>query len=202
MRAFIAVNMADDLRRALAEAQERLRASEADVKWVRAEGIHITLKFLGWVDDEREPGIADAAAAGVADAGPFRLSLVGIGGFPSATAPRVVWVGVTQGAREMSELARRIEDALEPLGFERERREFSPHVTLGRVRSPRGRDRLAARIGEERERPFGEMEVERVELMRSDLHPTGPVYTSQREFALGGARIEQRSDTGDGACAP
>ena len=104
MRAFIAVNMADDLRRALAEAQERLRASEADVKWVRAEGIHITLKFLGWVDDEREPGIADAAAAAVADAGPFRLSLVGIGGFPSATAPRVVWVGVTQGAREMSEL--------------------------------------------------------------------------------------------------
>ncbi|HUT73823.1 MAG TPA: RNA 2',3'-cyclic phosphodiesterase [Armatimonadota bacterium] len=194
MRAFIAVNMGDDLRRALAQAQERLRASGADVKWVRPEGIHLTLKFLGEVDDDRVPAIAEAVAAAVTPRARFRLRVEGIGGFPSPTAPRVIWAGVKDGARELGELARRVEDALEPLGFAREQREFSAHVTLGRCRSPRGRPELAARMREQIERQLGEMEVARVELMRSDLRPTGPIYTSQREFALGEARGERGSD--------
>jgi 2'-5' RNA ligase len=194
MRAFIAVNMGDDLRRALAQAQERLRASGADVKWVLPEGIHLTLKFLGWVDDDRVPAIAQAVAAAVTPRARFRLRVEGIGGFPSPTAPRVIWAVVKDGARELGELARGVDDALEPLGFAREQREFSAHVTLGRCRSPRGRPELAARMREQIERQCGEMEVARVELMRSDLRPTGPIYTSEREFALGGARGERGSD--------
>ena len=185
------MNMDDDLRRAVAETQERLRAGGADVKWVRPEGMHVTLKFLGEVDEARLPEIEGAVRAAVTDIAPFRLRLEGVGGFPSAIAPRVVWAGVVEGAQELAELARRIETALEPLGFERERREFSGHVTLGRARTPRGRDGLVAIMREAREQPFGEMEVRRVELMRSDLRPTGPIYTSQREFELSGSQTGQ-----------
>ncbi len=185
MRAFIAVNLSEELRRQLAEAQDGLRRSGADVKWVRPEGIHITLKFLGWVEDDRVLQVGDAVAAAVSGARAFRLGLEGMGSFPSAAAPRVIWVGVKEGAQQLADLARRVEDALEPLGFAREERPFSPHVTIGRCRSPRGRQELVKLVEQEHERRFGEMEVVRVELMRSDLHPAGPTYTTQREFALG-----------------
>jgi len=99
-----------------------------------------------------------------------------------------VWVGIEEGAEALCELAQRVEQALEPLGFAREERPFSPHVTVGRVRSSRARDKLAAMMLEQRQHAFGEMEVERVELMRSDLRPTGPIYTSQCEFLLTGAQ--------------
>ena len=185
IRLFIAVNMAEDLRAAIAEAQQRLGANRADVKWVRPEIIHITLKFLGWVEDGRVAEIGDAVARALTGAAAFRLRLEGIGSFPSPTAPRVVWVGVKEGAAELTDLARRVEDALEPLGFEREARGFSPHVTIGRLKSPTGRGALVELMRAEQDRPFGEMEVARVELMRSDLRPSGPIYTSQREFLLG-----------------
>lgn len=190
MRAFVAVNIEENLRRAVAEAQERLRATGADVKWVRPEGVHITLKFLGWVEQVRVSALVEALRATLEHQEPFTVRLEGIGGFPSATAPRVVWVGVSGGAAELSELAQRTEDALEPLGFAREQRPFSPHLTIGRCRSPRGRQELTAAMREERDRVLGEMRVERVELMRSELRPEGAIYTSQFQFGLRGASAQ------------
>jgi len=191
MRAFIAVNLDENLRRCVAETQEKLRATGADVKWVKPESIHLTLKFLGWVDDARLPAVGEAVSAALKGVAPFRLRLEQVGGFPTATAPRVIWVGVKEGAQELSGLAERVEAALEPLGFQREERAFSPHVTVGRHRTPSGRQALAAMMQQERERSFGEMEVRRVELMRSDLRPTGAIYTSQRAFELTGAPAGQ-----------
>jgi 2'-5' RNA ligase len=191
MRLFIAVNLDENLRQAIAEAEGRLRASGADVKWVAPESIHITLKFLGWVDDARIPEVRQALAAALHGATGFRLALEGIGSFPTPTAPRVVWVGVKDGREGLAALAERVEAAMEPLGFEREARAFSPHVTIGRCKSPQGRERLVTAMREERDRQFGEMEVRRVDLMRSDLRPTGPIYTSQREFDLASAEAGQ-----------
>jgi len=191
MRLFIALNLDENLRRAIAEAQERLRASGADVKWVVPESIHITLKFLGWVDDARVPEVMEALAAALDGAAGFRLSLEGIGSFPTPTAPRVVWVGVKDGGEHLAALAERIEAAMGPLGFEREARAFSPHVTIGRCKSAQGREGLVAAMRGERDRQFGEMEARCVDLMRSDLRPTGPIYTSQRAFRLTGAEAGQ-----------
>ncbi|UCH33317.1 MAG: RNA 2',3'-cyclic phosphodiesterase [Armatimonadota bacterium] len=191
MRAFVAVNLDGNLRQAIGEAQGSLRRTGGDVKWVRPDNMHLTLKFLGWVDDARLAPIVEAVRPAVEAEAPFRLRIEGTGGFPSATAPRVIWVGVKEGAEELARLAERVEAALEPLGFDREARGFSPHVTVGRCRSAGGRDGLAAEIRAMRERPFGEMEVRRVELMRSDLRPTGPIYTSQHAFDLAGAPTEQ-----------
>ena len=191
MRLFIALNLDENLRRAIAEAQERLRASGADAKWVVPESIHITLKFLGWVDDARVPEVMEALAAALDGAAGFRLSLEGIGSFPTPTAPRVVWVGVKDGGEHLAALAERTDAAMGPLGFEREARAFSPHVTIGRCKSAQGRDRLVAAMRGERDRQFGEMEVRGVDLMRSDLRPTGPIYTSQRAFRLTSAEAGQ-----------
>jgi len=191
MRLFIALNLDENLRRAIAEAQGRLRASGADAKWVVPESIHITLKFLGWVDDARVPEVMEALAAALDGAAGFRLSLEGIGSFPTPTAPRVVWVGVKDGGEHLAALAERIDAAMGPLGFEREARAFSPHVTIGRCKSAQGRDRLVAAMRGERDRQFGEMEVRGVDLMRSDLRPTGPIYTSQRAFRLTSAEAGQ-----------
>lgn len=191
MRAFIAVNLDDNLRRAIAETQDALRATGADVKWVQAESMHLTLKFLGWVDDARVPEIVKAVGAALDGQAPFRLRVAGVGGFPTPTAPRVIWVGVEEGATELAELSRLVEDAVEPLGFEREGRPFSPHVTVGRAKGPGGRQGLTAAMREAAEREFGEMQVTKVELMRSDLRPTGPVYTSQRVFELTATRARQ-----------
>jgi 2'-5' RNA ligase len=188
MRAFIAVNLDENLRRSVAETQEKLRATGAEVKWVKPESVHLTLKFLGWVDEGRVPEVIEAVGAALKGAQPFRLRLEGVGGFPTPSAPRVIWVGVKEGAQELSELAQRVEAALEPLGFVREERGFSPHATIGRRKGPGGRQALAAVMQTEGERAFGEMQVKRVELMRSDLRPTGPIYTSQRAFDLAPAR--------------
>jgi len=201
MRAFVAVNLNEELRRAVAETQDKLRATGAEVKWVKAETLHLTLKFLGWIEDVRLPEVIAALESALAGATAFTLRLEGVGGFPTPTAPRVIWVGVKEGAPELSALAQRVEAALEPLGFEREDafvrrsgttspakadRGFSPHVTIGRSKGPGGRRELAAVMQEESERAFGEMQVTRVELMRSDLRPSGPIYTSQRAFELAG----------------
>jgi len=195
IRLFVAVNLDDSLRQSVADTEQRLRAAGADVKWVRADSLHITLKFLGWVDDDVVPQVAQAIAQAVQGQPPFLLSLAGLGGFPTPTAPRVIWVGIEEGAAELAGLGQRMEQAMEPLGFEREEREFSPHVTIGRCRSAAGRPQLIAAMQRERDRRFGQMQVLRVELMRSDLRPTGPIYTSQRAFELeGGASGRQERD--------
>ncbi len=184
MRLFVAVNLADALRAPLAAAQRQLAATGADVKWTDPAGFHLTLKFLGEVDEARLPQIEQAVAAAVAGQGPFDLHLRGMGGFPTARSPRVVWVAVTEGRFVLARLAGRLEEAFEPLGFEREKRPYSPHLTLGRVRTPRGRDPLAAKLTELADADFGGMPVHAVHLMESRLSPRGASYRPAAQFEL------------------
>jgi len=187
MRAFAAVNLDETLRKRLADVQRLLQESGADVRWTDWRGLHITLKFLGEVEESRIPEISGAIRGALAGCGPFRLRLQGAGSFPSRGAPRVIWVASAEGAKPLAEMAARVEDALEPLGFPREKRAFAAHITLGRVKSPRGRERLvegvAALAGEE----FGEMTVKRAALMESRLTPQGAIYSPVEEFPLAGS---------------
>jgi len=109
----------------------------------------------------------------------------GLGAFPTPSRPRVVWAGLAGGHEPLAAVAGRVEDELEPLGFEREHRPFSPHVTLGRVREPRLDPRLEAAIREGAAERFGVVRVERLSLMRSDLSPRGARYTELSPHALG-----------------
>lgn len=188
MRCFVAVNLPEDERAAAYEAAAPLRRSDLPVRWVRADGLHVTLKFLGDVPEEREAEIAAALDAVVGRARPFAVTVGGVGTFPSSTRPRVVWLGVEQHpALEL--LANDVETALAPLGFASELRPFRPHVTLGRARQGarpsafKTFETLATRVAYD-----GVAQVESVDLMESVLGPDGATYRVRHRSFLGGRR--------------
>jgi RNA 2',3'-cyclic 3'-phosphodiesterase len=183
VRTFIAVPVPDPVRATVAAFTAPLKRLDPDVKWVRPEGVHLTLKFLGDVETGRLGAVGDAVADAVADVRAFGLRLGGSGFFPNAKRPNVLWIGVASGAEDLSRLAEAVETAAAGCGFERERRPFSAHLTVGRVRSTRGIDRLASHLSGNRyeSEPFA---VETVLIMKSDLQRTGAVYSTLRTLKL------------------
>jgi RNA 2',3'-cyclic 3'-phosphodiesterase len=154
---------------------DALRPVAHDVAWVAPDNFHLTLKFLGPVDAERLAPLTETLTSAAAVYSSFQLEIRGLGAFPSPARPRVLWAGIDAGAASAAMLATRLDEALATLGFEREARAFSPHVTLGRVRQPHAQPRLAEALGGSRS--FGRVDVTRVSLMRSDLSPRGARYT-------------------------
>lgn len=185
VRLFFAVNVTPEIRERLAQVQRPLVATGADVKWVEVPNLHVTMKFLGEVPEDKVPAIIAQADQVAKEAKAFVLSLGGLGAFPTQRAPRVVWAGLTDGVEELKALARGLEDRLEKLGFKPEGRPFSAHVTLGRVRSPKGRDALAQALESARGCEIGTMNVEKFDLMQSILDRGGPQYSVVQEFRLG-----------------
>lgn len=178
MRCFVALEVPPAVHTGLARTQRDLRAVApgADVRWVDVAGIHLTLKFLGEVAPEQVPAVAVSLRAVAAATPPIALGAAGLGVFPTLTRPRVVWAGVPVGAAALVTLAGRIDAAMEPLGFAPEGRPFRGHLTLGRVRSPRGTAPLAARIAAGGQEAFGDWTAREVTLYRSHLRASGAVY--------------------------
>ncbi len=185
IRSFIAVKLPPESAERIRAAQERLRAADADVKWVDAASFHITLKFLGGVQQDRLSALWRSVTAALEGSRPIALHLRGIGAFPNPGRARVVWAGATEGAEELAELAARVEEACEKHGFERERRPFRAHLTLGRVRRPRPNAELAAAIAEQAEVDLGEAHMDRVLLMKSELTRAGAIYHILEQIPLG-----------------
>jgi RNA 2',3'-cyclic 3'-phosphodiesterase len=175
------------LQQRLAETAAPLRALARGVAWVSAFNYHLTLKFLGDVEEGRAAEIAGALAQAVARAEPFDLALRGLGAFPTPTRPRVIWAGVSEGARALAAVADAVEDRLGPLGFPREARDFSAHVTLGRVREPRRDPALTEALARAANVELGSTRVDHVVLMRSRLSPHGAQYTALATLPLAGA---------------
>jgi 2'-5' RNA ligase len=169
----------------LGEVIERLRPAARDIAWVAPGNLHLTLKFLGAVPEEQIEAVAGALGQASLEASPFEARIRGLGAFPSARRPRVVWAGVAEGAADMIELARRVDLALAALGFPRDERPFSPHVTLGRVREAGRNPALTAALGSAATREFGQMRVPSASLMRSELSPRGARYTELATVRLG-----------------
>ena len=196
MRLFVAMNLPSEILDRMAAVQDRLRRVDADVSWVRAGNIHVTLKFLGETDEKRlqrvRPALTEAARVGAC----FSMEVCGAGNF-GGRLPRVIWVGVGDGAETLTQLARRIEVAVGRVGFPKERRGFTAHLSLGRVRSARNAEALLTALQEFHAEKFGIFTATEFELMQSQLHPTGSVYTVLERFALGpqggeGSGQEQR----------
>ncbi|HUV04612.1 MAG TPA: RNA 2',3'-cyclic phosphodiesterase [Armatimonadota bacterium] len=184
IRTFIAVPIPAEARRRLAEIEEELKTSGADVKWVREENFHVTLKFLAYVEPDCLDRVIRAVESAVKGTAAFDVSLSGVGAFPKASRPSVIWVGIATGAQELKALAERIESATERIGFGREQRPFSAHITAGRARSPKNLDRLREIIERLREEPVGSFRAENVAVMKSELRPTGPIYTGIADCGL------------------
>jgi 2'-5' RNA ligase len=173
------------VRRRLAAAVDFLRPIVNDVAWVAPDNFHLTLKFLGPVDSERLVTLTEVVGSAAAACAPFKLEFGGLGAYPSPARPRVLWAGLTTGAEAAAALATRVDEAVATLGFKREARTFSPHVTLGRVRQPHAQPRLREALAATR--VLGTVEVARVSLMRSDLSPRGARYTELAASRLGSA---------------
>ena len=177
MRLFLAINLDPSLKAPLAEIQGQLKATPAPVSWVKPDNLHFTLKFLGEVGEAQLPALQEAFRRSLAGVGPFTLSLAGLGTFPPKRRPRVIWIGVQQGAEEVERLRGRIDEMLVPLGFPREARPFHAHLTLGRVKNVGRLDPLLESLRRIDVGEVGRMQVESVELMQSRLRPAGAIYT-------------------------
>ncbi len=154
------------------------------VAWVAPGNLHLTLKFLGNVEEARIDEIVASLRGAVVEVATFDATVSGLGAFPTPARPRVVWAGVSVGANAMVQLARRVDGALAALGVPPEARPFSPHVTLGRVRVPRPAPALAAALAGGEGCEFGTVRVERLVLMQSHLSPRGSQYTALAEVPL------------------
>jgi len=186
IRSFVAIPLGSDIISRIEKIHKELKNLPADVKWVRPNSIHLTLKFLGAIDEEAIDSIARAIQNGMKGYEPWSVAVKNVGTFPSLRNPRVVWIGIEDKTAQIAPLQNRIEKELSFLGFNEEKRKFSPHLTLGRVKSPRGKKDLINYLIDERERAFGEINIHQVVLFKSDLKPSGAVYTVLREFNLEG----------------
>jgi 2'-5' RNA ligase len=186
MRLFVAVDLSEDARRQIAVQQQRIASALGgkigSLKWVKAEHAHLTLVFLGSVDDTHVPSVVDAFGRDV-DRPPFEMILDGVGVFPPRGAPRVLWIGVAAGAPELSDLHRLMAERITALGMKIEDRPFHPHLTLGRWRGSRPADRHRALAAA----PSGAIARVRVEcatLYESRLSSSGPSYVARARANL------------------
>jgi 2'-5' RNA ligase len=178
MRTFIAVDLGKELRSRCVVLQETLARAGADVKWVEAENLHVTLIFLGEVIDRTLPDICREVALVAGRQEGFSLSVETVGCFPNPRRPRVVWVGIGQGQQELVSLHDALEPPLMELGcYRREERQYTPHITLGRVRGEQTTDGLATALARKADWKGGIVEVRELLVLSSELTRDGPEYT-------------------------
>jgi len=186
IRSFLAIELPKPILRKIEEVQGDLRSTRADVRWVNPEKIHLTLKFFGNIEESRIEPIFKSIEEPIRNTLPFSLEVRGVGAFPHLRNPRVIWMGLVDGREALVSFQKQIETQLEKIGFQPEDRPFHPHLTLGRMKSSRGKEELVGRIERHKEEEFGDFQVERVILFKSDLKPSGPIYTLLKEIKLGG----------------
>ncbi|MDY0002947.1 MAG: RNA 2',3'-cyclic phosphodiesterase [Polyangia bacterium] len=186
LRIFTAVNLSVPSIRKVGELQQQLRQSRAPdlhIRWVPPPNMHVTLKFYGNLGIDQLEAVKDAARRAAAMVKPFGLSARGLGVFPGVEKPRVLWVGLGEGAETLAELFRRLEDASEHLGFARDTRVFRPHLTLGRVQ--RGSDGVAEWIAAHGEVDCLTSSVDELVVYESRLQRAGAEYLAHARIALG-----------------
>ena len=183
MRTFIAVELPENIKNKIGELQAPLKKTNAFVSWVKPENIHITLKFLGEVPEEKINEVFSATQLALKNAKKFKMNLKGAGAFPDFRRPRVIWIGAGMGGEELSNMANEIEEEMEKIGFPKENRKFSPHFTMGRVKSPKNIEKLMEKV-KSTDFETEDIEVNEVTVMKSQLHPAGAIYTLLKKIPL------------------
>ncbi|HMD96837.1 MAG TPA: RNA 2',3'-cyclic phosphodiesterase [Terriglobia bacterium] len=188
MRAFVAIELPPAVQGELRRQQAAFRAVAPEARWTRPEGVHITLKFLGEIDGGRVEKVVDTLAA-LGPLAEFWIEVRDFGFFPDARRPRVFWAGVHAPA-DLTALAGRVEGAMGDLGFAREERAFTPHLTLARFKIPRPQPDLAALVETQRHLSLGRFQVSGFFLFESRLSPQGAEYRKVAGFPMEG--VENR----------
>ncbi|MCK4353299.1 RNA 2',3'-cyclic phosphodiesterase [candidate division WOR-3 bacterium] len=187
MRVFIATKIPDSVREKISILQEQLKETQTGVRWVNPDNVHLTLKFLGEVEETRISEISSAIKSSIKGILPFHISFSSLDAFPNLKYPKVLWIGVKEGKEKLIELMSKLDTSLSRLGFEPETRKPSPHLTIGRVKknkNPRlpkklcgGQEKFEVQSFETRS-----FLTEKVYLIKSTLTPEGPEYTDIAEY--------------------
>ena len=184
IRTFIAIEIPTHIKDEIADLQERLKGIGGKISWTKPGNIHLTLKFLGDTDEE----IIDEIAAGIQQAVQnltgFEIRVAGTGTFPNFNRPRVIWVGAKSEGEQLQELAAQIEACVEKFGFKKEGRRFSSHLTLGRVKDARGIQPVMDKLKSHQDFEAGVFVANEFFLIKSELHPSGAIYTQLKKINL------------------
>ncbi|MDD5686683.1 MAG: RNA 2',3'-cyclic phosphodiesterase [Elusimicrobia bacterium] len=183
MRLFIAVNIKEENKKEVLKIQSTFKESFFDIKWVESENLHLTLKFLGEIAEEKVNPLKEKIKQLVSGIKKFEIDFCRTGVFPNIEFPRVLWIGVEKGETELKNLSQNIETSLEEIGFEKEKKLFSVHLTIGRFRSGKNKEKLKDIIKKVSVEKYEDI-VESVFLIRSTLTANGPVYNIIEEFQL------------------
>jgi len=184
IRTFVAVPVPLEVTRPLAAFAGKVGPEAGRIRWVDPESMHLTLFFLGDVVEDRVPIIEEALERAAAGVRPFTARLDELGAFPDLERPRVIWVGISEGAQQLGELKEAVDGVLEPLGFEPDRRPFHPHLTLGRVKKA-GRRGAVAGAASRWNLPAGSWTVDRLVFYQSTLTRKGAIYQQLAAPRLG-----------------
>jgi 2'-5' RNA ligase len=182
-RGFIAIDI--DVSSKIIQFQNEINKTGANVKLVEPKNIHITLKFLGDTEEALLEKIEKIMENAVKSIDPFNIQLKGTGVFPNQNYIKVVWIGMDKG-EQIGDIAGKIDESLSKLGFEREKRGFSSHLTIARVRNAKNKEKLVRTIEKYNEVEFAEIKVNSITLKKSELTPKGPIYTTLKEIPLSG----------------
>lgn len=182
MRAFMAIELPDAVKARLAGLTKRLQGPGPKVSWVRTENLHLTLVFLGDIQEAQASALASLVTEPYAAMRPFALGVRGLGAFPSLRKPEVIWTGVEGDEAPLAAVHATATRAVDACGIPCDKKQFRPHLTLGRVRDARQGELLCERIDAEQQFEAGDFHVGAVSLFMSELRPSGPRYTRLKEF--------------------
>ncbi|MGQ9693191.1 MAG: RNA 2',3'-cyclic phosphodiesterase [Thermodesulfobacteriota bacterium] len=182
IRSFLAIEIPAILHHPMEHLQSKLKETQADVKWVAPQNMHLTIKFFGAISPEKLAQASQIIQPIVAQCRPFSITISGLSCFPSPHRPRVIWLGINKGNREIALLQKEIEEKLLAAGFPAEERAFTPHLTMGRVRSGRNLSEFHHCLVGNQNWEVGTFEAREIVLFKSDLKPTGAIYTRLRTF--------------------
>lgn len=177
IRAFIAAEIDLANKHKISELISLLKKSNADVKWVNEEQMHITLKFLGNIEQDKIREISGTLSNITNNLPGFAINLSKIGAFPDMNRPRVIWIGIDKGAESLEILAEKIENVLKEIGTDKESHDFKAHLTLGRVRSPKNMSNLATLLGQTDFHAEEDIYIDEIVLFQSTLSPKGTTHT-------------------------
>lgn len=183
MRTFIAIKLEDSIKKSLTTLLEKMRHKGGKIKWVKEEGMHLTLKFLGEIQETKVSEVEKILEKITQNSSSFSIRIKGTGCFPHRRNPRVLWTGV-EGGEQLVSFHNQLDVELEKIGFEREKREFRPHLTLGRVKSVFSIKEIMDELEKHQDTVFGEMKVNKITFFRSVLKPSGAEYSVLSEFSL------------------
>ena len=184
MRTFIAIDFDDEIKDTISSLIQKWDTGDRNIRWVKNQGMHLTLKFLGEVSEDKTTEVKSVLANIAKDYPSFRLSLKGMGSFPPGTRhPRVIWIGIEMN-EPLQNIQTRLENELHKIRFPKEKRKFHPHLTLGRVKGTQNLGTVMESLDQHKEAHFGRMTVNTITFFKSTLKPTGAEYTILSEFYL------------------